>query len=754
MARVGEVLHGRYRLDRQIGQGGFAQVFLGADLLLQRYVAIKILNPDLIEQAGEHDFLPRFMTEARAAAALNHPHILTVHDYGQADHLAYLVMPYIDGGTLHDRLRARQPLDVAVVGKYLRQVASALDYAHQRRLVHRDIKPQNMLLRADDDYLFLTDFGIVKVLSAASSQTRTGIMGTVAYMAPEQFQGQVSPATDIYALGCVLFQMLTGQVPFTGPTEQVLYSHLYAPVPSVVESSQRLAPATLQGVIDRALAKQPADRFHSAGELARAFDAAVSAPQSTAIGSAGTGGTTGQPTILGAGPPSSWHQASPTPTQPAATAASLPPARGRRRWLAAALAGAGVLLVLLLALVVARGIIAPGQSAAQATSTAEATSTADLGALATSTASNSVAAVVTEPAPTPAPTPTPEPTAAPTAPPLVDGSAFRGQTVAVLTGHTDAITGLAWSPDGQILASGSFDTTVRLWSADGKPLATLTGHTATVTGLAWSPDGTRLASGSWDHTIRLWSADGKPLATLTGHTDAVTDLAWSPDGATLASASSDATIRLWSADGKPLATLFGHSRRVTRVAWSPDGQHLASASDDRSVRLWSATGQSLAIMSDHTATVVSLAWSPDGQVLASGSGDKTVRLWSADGKALATLFGHGGAVAAVGTLAWSLDGQILASGSQDTTVRLWSADGKPLATLTGHTAAVAGVAWSPDGLLLVSSSDDRTVRVWSREGKPLAVLTGHTGNVGGVTWSPDGQTLATGSADRTIRLWR
>lgn len=273
MARVGEVLHGRYRLDRQIGQGGFAQVFLGADLLLQRYVAIKILNPDLIEQAGEHDFLPRFMTEARAAAALNHPHILTVHDYGQADHLAYLVMPYIDGGTLHDRLRARQPLDVAVVGKYLRQVASALDYAHQRRLVHRDIKPQNMLLRADDDYLFLTDFGIVKVLSAASSQTRTGIMGTVAYMAPEQIRGAppVSHRTDLYTLGCVMFEMLTGKLPFTcDSTAQMLYHHLGEPPPRV-SSLVMDCPVWLDHLVNQLLEKDPLKRPHDASAVAQAL---------------------------------------------------------------------------------------------------------------------------------------------------------------------------------------------------------------------------------------------------------------------------------------------------------------------------------------------------------------------------------------------------------------------------------------------------------------------------------------------------
>ncbi len=273
-AGVGTVLNGRYRLDRLLGRGGFALVFLATDLTLRRQVAVKVLHAELTEDQG-HDFLARFTQEARAVAVLDHPNILSIHDYGEALGTIYLVMPYVDGGTLHDRLRAVTRVGPADAGRYLRQVAAALDYAHRRNLVHRDIKPQNMLLRAEDDHLLLADFGIAKVISGTSAQSRTSVMGTIAYMAPEQFEGIVSPATDIYALGCVLFQLLTGQVPFDGSTEQVIFSHLQKPLPRLAERSIAGLPAAIQEVLERAVAKRPDARYRTAGEFSAAYDAAL-----------------------------------------------------------------------------------------------------------------------------------------------------------------------------------------------------------------------------------------------------------------------------------------------------------------------------------------------------------------------------------------------------------------------------------------------------------------------------------------------
>lgn len=270
MITENSVLNTRYRLEKKIGQGGFAQVYLAMDQLLKRRVAVKVLNSELTE---DENFLSRFEKEAQSIAALEHPNILSVYDYGQAEDTAYLVTPYIEGGTLHDKLRIQKKFNLQEASSYLTQVAAALDYAHRRFIVHRDIKPQNMLLRAEDDRLLLGDFGIAKVLSSSSAQSRTGVMGTISYMSPEQLEGNVTVGTDIYALGCVLFQMLTGELPYMGATEQVMMGHLLRPIPSILERSQGQLPPAVQDVINRALAKKPENRFQSAGELAKAFAA-------------------------------------------------------------------------------------------------------------------------------------------------------------------------------------------------------------------------------------------------------------------------------------------------------------------------------------------------------------------------------------------------------------------------------------------------------------------------------------------------
>ncbi|MEU9880355.1 nSTAND1 domain-containing NTPase [Streptomyces phaeochromogenes] len=311
-----------------------------------------------------------------------------------------------------------------------------------------------------------------------------------------------------------------------------------------------------------------------------------------------------------------------------------------------------------------------------------------------------------------------------------------------LTGFTDTVDVLAFSPDGETLATAGIDETVRLWSTGtGTVRKTINGIT-----VAYSPDGRTLATVGLDDIVRLRNtATGTSRNIVTGHTSSPREVAFSPDGRIVATASSDETVRLWStATGALRDTLTGD-----KVAFSPDGGVVATASVDDDVRLWSTATGALR----NTFTGDAVAFSPDGKTLATGSRDKTVRLWdTASGTLRRTLTGHTDSVDAV---AFSPDGKSLATGSWDKTVRLWDpATGTPRKIFIGHTDQVISVAFSPDGKTLATGSYDKTVRLWDAATSiPRRTLTGHTDQVNAVAFSPDRKTLATASADKTVRLW-
>src|SRR5688500_1310061 len=270
IARLSSALEARYRVSREIGAGGMATVYLAHDLRHERDVAIKVLHPDLAAALGAE----RFLAEIKTTAKLQHPHILPLLDSGEADGLLYYVMPYVSGESLRSRLERETQLAVDDAVRIARECLSALESAHKQGVVHRDIKPENILMH--EDQALVADFGIALAVSAAGGarMTQTGLsLGTPQYMAPEQAMGEraIDGRADIYALGAVLYEMLVGEAPFTGPTVQAIVARVMTENPRPVTGQRRSVPTHVNAAILKALEKLPADRFHSAAEFSKAL---------------------------------------------------------------------------------------------------------------------------------------------------------------------------------------------------------------------------------------------------------------------------------------------------------------------------------------------------------------------------------------------------------------------------------------------------------------------------------------------------
>ncbi|MDV2992030.1 MAG: Tol-Pal system protein TolB [Chroococcidiopsis sp. SAG 2025] len=325
-----------------------------------------------------------------------------------------------------------------------------------------------------------------------------------------------------------------------------------------------------------------------------------------------------------------------------------------------------------------------------------------------------------------------------------------------LQGHQQGIFSIAFSPDGQYIVSGSADGTVWLWDKSGQAIGQpFQGHVNHVKSVAFSPDGKYIVSGGDDGTVRLWDLQGnsvgQPIQTRQGQ---VWSVAFSPDGQYIASGGTDNTIRLWDKQGNPRNQPFrGHQDQVFAVAFSPDGKAIASGSADNTIRLWDLRGNAIGqSFTGHEDFVRAVTFSPDGKYILSGSDDKTIRLWDLKGNQIGQpLIGHEYYLYSVG---FSPDRETIISSSEDGTVRLWNrADFESDRTLTGHQDKVLAVAMSPDGQYVASGSADKTIQLWDKSGNPLAQLQGHQGAVNSIVISPDGQYIASSSDDRTVRLW-
>ncbi|MDQ3136908.1 MAG: serine/threonine protein kinase, partial [Gemmatimonadota bacterium] len=275
LTRLIPALAGRYLVERELGQGGMATVYLAHDLRHDRQVAIKVLRPELAAVIGAD----RFLSEIRTTANLQHPHILPLFESGAADSFLFYVMPFIEGESLRDRLTREKQLPIGDAVRIASEVASALDYAHRHRVIHRDIKPENILLH--DGRALVADFGIALAASKAggSRMTETGMsLGTPHYMSPEQAMGEreITARSDVYALGCVLYEMLIGEPPFTGPTAQAIVAKVMTEKPARLATRRDRVPPQVEDAVLTALEKLPADRFATAAKFAEALAAPAS----------------------------------------------------------------------------------------------------------------------------------------------------------------------------------------------------------------------------------------------------------------------------------------------------------------------------------------------------------------------------------------------------------------------------------------------------------------------------------------------
>ena len=325
-------------------------------------------------------------------------------------------------------------------------------------------------------------------------------------------------------------------------------------------------------------------------------------------------------------------------------------------------------------------------------------------------------------------------------------------------GHTGDVWGVAISPDGKYLATGSSDKTARLWDlASGETIRVFSGHSGEVWDIAFSPDGKYLLTASADGTARLWDvASGETVQVFSGHTATVDDVDFSPDGKYIVTAGgADKTARIWDvASGETLHILTGHNGYVPRAAFSPDGKYVLTGSVDRTARLWdAATGSEVRIFSGHSDAVSAVAFSPDGKYIATGSDDRTAKLWDiVTGQAMREFSGHQGFINGIN---FSPDGHFLLTGSSDRTAQMWDVEtGKTLRVFSGHAAEVQVVTFSPDGRLVATASNDWIARVWNLQTSPNGIqFTGHSGSVWQASFSPDGMRVVTAGIDHTARIW-
>jgi eukaryotic-like serine/threonine-protein kinase len=712
---------GDYELLEEIAHGGMGVVYKARQVSLDRLVAVKMI---LAGPYATEEFIQRFRAEAQAAARLQHPNIVAIHEVGVHEGQHYFSMDYVEGRSLAALVR-EGPLPPARAARYVRVIAEAIHYAHQQGVLHRDLKPSNVLIDAQDQPR-ITDFGLAKQLHADSELTVSGqVMGSPAYLPPEQAggkSGQAGPQSDVYSLGAILYHLLTGRPPFQGETvtdviEQVLHSD-----PVGLRLLNPSLPRNLGTICLKCLEKAIGQRYESAQALADELGRFLR-------------------------------------DEPIA---ARPVSRAEKGWRwcrrKPVVAGLGAGLVLALVALAVGSTVAALRIAAARAGEKRARLQAeerervtrqnlyDMDMVAARTAlegrDRRRAVMLLD-------RHSPEP-----GQPDLRGWEWRdlwertrSDEWCTLGQHSNVVTCLAVSPDGQWLVSGSYDKTVQVWDLPGRRQVAVLEQAGEVYCAAFGPSHGLFAVGCADK-VKLWQTDRWQEAGVLACRGYVRALGIAPDGKRLACYSHRGVVEIWNLETKTMdANWLGEPfeaplhRLRAALAFSRDGAVLAVGEPQGTIHLLnSATGSEKAVLPASTNAVTSLAFLPDGQRLVASYWDTTIRLWDvASASILRVLTNRTGSITCA---ALAADGRRLATASVDQIVRLWDLQtGRQLANFRGHQGEVEAVVFARDGQTVITGGQDDAIKIWLLQ-TTRSVPEQIPSRAQMVRLTPDGQTFA------------
>lgn len=731
------LLKGRYRAIREMGKGGFAKTFEVSDGGTHKVLKVLHLN--------DPKPVSLFQQEARVLGQLNDPGIpkgyeyFTVSPRNNREPMHCLVMEYVEGQDLWQwfQKQGNNPIDTDLAIAWLRELASILHKVHQKNFFHRDIKPSNIMLKPDGR-LSLIDFGAAREVSHTYLQKVKGglpVTGIVSagYTAPEQAIGKAVPQSDFFSLGRTFVFFLTGKEP-TAFGEDPRTGKLQW------RSSAPQVASLLADFIDELMALLPANRPQSTGDLLQRLGE-LDRKLSRRSGQSKQVSTTAA-TV----PVSPHHRSGNTGIGSSAPSYT--------KWIVG-----GVILLLGW---VGWSIFQSERSRDRVT---ERPATPPLERPKSGDTEQTPELPIEEPQ---TPVPPPEDTEFPPShtppseqetpvPPTEDRKSPPSQTPPSGQETPAPEPGEPKSPPQPPLSTQPTPP-VNPSAGNFDPTNTFQAHGEAIDAIAIAGNGDILATGSRDSRVKLWSlSTGELLRPLDRHKGWIWAIASSPDGQTIASGSADSRIELWNVRTGEHRTLYGHRDQVHAVAFSPDGQTLVSGSGgvikENAIQVWDVnTGEGKMTIKGHTDTILAIAFSPDGQTIASGSADKTIKIWDVNtGEELKTLTSS----SYVNSVAYATDGQTLVSTS-GTRVSVWDvATGSQKYQLKGHRGEVKAIAVSPDGNEIASASTDKTVKLWDlRSGELKGTFEAQGGGLRSVTFSDRGQTIVAGTDSGTVNIWR